>query len=380
MATVNFTGLETNSFLETPASGNGGSIVSSPVHSGDYAFRSNPTTTQDGFITLQGYASDGGITATYNIATGYHRFYFWWETKPTANSEPIFWSVTSGGSCKLEGRINSSAQLEIYDSAISLLATGTIALTQSAKYRIEVKVGTGASAAWEAILFLGESTSALETLSGTANLHTSNNGKCYFGKVVNRNGNTCDFYYDDMHVDDAAYPGPGSIVRMDLNGDGNYTAFTIGAGSGSDWQNVEELPPDDDTTYLLSSGVTDEASTFALESATSAGISGTILSTKSVAKMKRDSANGAVRMRHRSASTDSDSTSNTTTGSGYLEYGMIRDTDPATGSAWLVSALDNWEVGIRERSTNLTRLTSIYAMVSYTPQAVTAFGSSFFVG
>ena len=60
-----------------------------------------------------------------------------------------------------------------------------------------------------------------------------------------------------------------------------------------------------------------------------------------------------------------------TTGS-FAGLFLLSTTDPATGSAWVLSALDSLECGVVEKDgTNKTRWTSGCIMVDYTPASAT---------
>jgi len=59
MAISNFTGFETNDYLEVVSSTGTTSIVTSLVRTGTYALRTNPTTTGTGYVELADINNDG---------------------------------------------------------------------------------------------------------------------------------------------------------------------------------------------------------------------------------------------------------------------------------------------------------------------------------
>jgi hypothetical protein len=367
MAILHFTGFETGSGLEDingSVTGTG-SIQSSIKRTGTYALQINPLTTGVGHFNLRKLSTGTGSHSTnFDVATTYTRFYLYIATLPAANSEEFFTARTNADGVKLALRLNSAGNVLAYDTTgTNLLATGSTVLGLGQWYRIEVQCGTGGAATYTVKI------DGTQEFTGTGDLNATNNGRVTLGKRANRNGQTVDFYYDDLSVSDSAFPGAGACKVMRVSADGNYTTWTIGAGAGSDWENIDEIPPDDDTTYLLSTLVSAQASTGAFETAASAGITGTVNSVQIVVVSKRDGgSNGSVRVRMRSGSTDFDTTSNQATGSAYDMLGISRDTDPATSAAWLLAALDSLEGGIIERSTTAaTRLTAVYAQVDYVP-------------
>jgi hypothetical protein len=268
MAILHFTGFETGSGLEDingSVTGTG-SIQSSIKRTGTYALQINPLTTGVGHFNLRKLSTGTGSHSTnFDVATTYTRFYLYIATLPAANSEEFFTARTNADGVKLALRLNSAGNVLAYDTTgTNLLATGSTVLGLGQWYRIEVQCGTGGAATYTVKI------DGTQEFTGTGDLNATNNGRVTLGKRANRNGQTVDFYYDDLSVSDSAFPGAGACKVMRVSADGNYTTWTIGAGAGSDWENIDEIPPDDDTTYLLSTLVSAQASTGAFETAASA--------------------------------------------------------------------------------------------------------------
>lgn len=362
----NLCGWETGDATEVVSTSGTVSVNSgSPCRTGAYCLRANPTTTGSGYHELQRFNANGSTTGLNN-ATAYIRFYFRVATLPASNNEPIVRVMDSTPAQKFELRINSSGNLSAHQSDSATLGTGSTALSLNTWYRINIEVGTGASAAWAV------SINGVAEISGsTANLLTNNNDAVRLGKAINRNGNSVDFYYDDYVSDGTTAPGAGAVQVMQIDGDGAATTWTLGAGSGSDWENVEEIPTDA-ADYLLSTLVAGDASTGTLESAASAGISGTVSAIKGLVNARSVSSTGTIALRIRSNGTNSngsDRITTTTVGAGQI----IHTVDPADSLAWSLGDLDNLEVGVVERDgTNRTRWTSGYVMVDFDATVVTA--------
>lgn len=355
MSVINFCGAETGDLVETSTGLGTVSVVSSPVRTGNYSFRCNPTTTATGAVQFARLDDSGGIS-TANVVTSYIRFYFRYATKPSANSEEIFQALSTTFANKFNVRITSDGVLAAYNSAATLLATGSTVLSADTWYRVEIKVGTGTSGDWEVKI------NGTSEISGTGNLTTNNTGHIRLGKAVNRNGQSVDYFFDDMLWSDSAYPGAGECHIMSPDANGTYQTWSIGAGSGSHYQIVDETPHNSDTDYLLSTLGVGDAETQAV--ASPPVDFSTINGVRSVIVIKRDTINGSIKVRLRSGSTNSDAGFAVSTTSSYACYNRISETDPATGSAWTDSALDTIESGIVEQSsTSRSRITMCCAMV-----------------
>lgn len=350
-----FTGMEIGNTSEFSSASGTNSVQSTTKRTGTYAFKVNPTTTATSYGVFRTYSASTGASADYSAATAYHTFWFLYVTKPASGDEPICSSLNIGVSVKFELRINSGGNLVAYDSALSLLGTGSTVLVASRWYWIDVKVGTGTSAAWELRI------NGVTELSGsTANLTTTNNGSFRLGKGVNRNGNSVEFYYDDAGVDDAAYLGPGEVRIMRAVANGTYTAWT---GATPKWDQVDEVPPNS-TDSLDSTLTVGDAYTAAVATGSASFIHGSVKSVKPCVSILRVGAAPACRLRLRSNTTDHDTTADVGGAFSVLIAGMILNTDPATSATWTLKGLDTLEVGAIERSTvNKTTLVQVCIMV-----------------
>lgn len=365
MAIKGLGGFEDGTILgDSIISGGTFSIVTSPVNFGTYALRTNPTTTGTGYALVGGWASLGQETGLSAI-TSFNRFYFRFATLPASGDEPIAAissNNTAAGPFKLEVRINSSGQLVAYDTTPTLLATGTTVLSANTWYMIECKAGKGASAPWEVKI------NGTSEISGTSsNLISANSVGIFLGKVINRNGNSVDFFYDDWVIDDATYPGASQLAIMKVTGAGTYTAWT-GA-----YTNINPIPAQT-TTFISTSSV--GAATFTLQSAAAAGISGTILAVRACAYVSDSGGSSLLRVRFRSATTDTDTTDNNASGSGFSLLSNVFTTNPATSSAWSVSDLASIEVGVYSNNTTAVKCSSAYVLVLFAPSLALSPGVS----
>lgn len=331
-----------------------------------YALRVNPATTNSGSATLTGHSATGAFNAgAFDAATIYIRIYFRVDTLPAANNEEFLRVNTTGGAAKANLRINSTGTIAGYDASTGLIDTGTAVLSTGVWYRIEWKIGTGNGAVYE------WKVDGTVDLSTTANLSAVNSGTVQPGKAANRNGQSVDYYFDDILASDSAYPGPGQSSAVTVNGAGNYTDGTATGGPTNKYECVDERPHNSDTDYVLTGG-SSTAGTYALISAATAGVSGTINCVKSHHVVKRNGAsNGLTQLRTRSGSVDNNATA-VASGTTYTTRAKLFDADPATSSAWTSSGIDGLEVGWVDASANASRVTSCVAFADYTPVTASA--------
>jgi hypothetical protein len=361
MAAIQIVGFESGTLVEVGGGTGTCAIDSTTKRSGDYSLRVNPTTTANGYVSVYSHGASGAL-AVFSLATAYYRFYLNIATLPSSNNEEIA-EIFHAGGIKMTVRITSAGKLQAYatDGTTQLGSDGSTTLSAGATwYRIEISCATGTTAAYEVKI------DGTSELSGTGNLNAANNAFIRLGKATDRNGKSVDFYYDDVQINDAAFPGAGAVLRMDPDGDGTYTTWTVGAGGGSDWENVDEVPPDNATTYLLSTSTSTNASTVTLESCATVGISGTIAAAKACHFVSRiGSRNGAIRLRVRSNATDYDTGTSYTSVAAWVSVGSVMAVDPATSAAWTTGGLDAAEIGCIEYSANKSGWTAGYMMVEF---------------
>jgi hypothetical protein len=101
---------------------------------------------------------------------------------------------------------------------------------------------------------------------------------------------------------------------MAPDSNGSTAQWTSGTGS-SDYAEVDEIPTDDDTTYIASSGSANQTHLVGLASAATAGISGNIFSAKGWLRVREGtSGTSANLLRIRAGGSNSDTgTTNETT-------------------------------------------------------------------
>lgn len=155
-------------------------------------------------------------------------------------------------------------------------------------------------------------------------------------------------YFDDWYVCDDA-----GVVNNDFLGDVTIRALLpTGAGSnttwtpsaGVNWQNVDEVPPTEDTDYN-SSATVGQIDTYAMADLPAA-LAGTIKGVvASLVARKDDAGARSIREKCKSGVTTASGATQVVTTS-YFTYREIRELDPNTAAAWTKAAVDAAEFGV----------------------------------
>jgi len=147
-------------------------------------------------------------------------------------------------------------------------------------------------------------------------------------------------YYDDFAVCTDGYPGRGGIEALLPSGAGTSTDLTPSAGDN--YAAVDEVPPDDDTTYV-SSDTSEDHDSYAMGNLT---LEGTVMAVQwnCYAKLAEEGT-GYIKRVVRSDGTDytGDVVGLDTTYDWYYE---CFSEDPATDAAWDRDDVDAMELGV----------------------------------
>lgn len=149
--------------------------------------------------------------------------------------------------------------------------------------------------------------------------------------------------FDDFVVDDAAWPGRGGIELLKPVAAGTTTGLTPSAGDN--YAAVDDVPADDDTTYVESATV-DLFDTYALSDCTRAG---TVNAVYWWARAKLDEAGaGNIAPVLRVGGTDYTGTDQGIDTNYAYKY-QVYETNPADSEAWAIADLDALEAGAKVR-------------------------------
>lgn len=335
------------------------------VRTGTYSFRANPSTTAVGSVDiLSQIENTNGSLSSFDLADLWTEFQFRVATVPASASEPFIQIQTSGSVLKLEARVvfvsSSTFNLAIHDQTGTVVATGASVLSTNTWYRIGIRSGTGANSDYALEI------DGVSELSGTCDQTASNNGRIKIGKVANRNGQTVDFFYDDLILNSTTFIGDVQIVSAGASADGSTQQWINGSGGAGtgNYEEVDEIPPND-ADYVDSVAQNDVA-LFAMPDASSMGVSGTIHAASAHIRVFEATDPAVVVVRLRSGGTNSDSATHNLGGL-VSNKNRLLVLDPATTAAWTTSGIDGIEVGCVQSNTGTARLYFAGLTVAFTP-------------
>lgn len=237
-------------------SGAGCSISSTTVRSGNYAYRVASTAGDNHFRHQFSVAGTGGPY--------FFRLYFRMATLP--NVDTNICDLIAGLSRLTGLRVRTTGAIALYNNTTQIGSDGPT-LATGKWYRLEIKIdGTGGAgagigeAAVDGVVFATSSTQTFTTGTAIATIEWGAN-------VGTGTATTYDFFFDDLALNDSSaggaqtsYPGPGSVIVLSPNGQGTATGAGAGpndwkhddgtAGDSTSWDEVDELPPDDSTSYV----------------------------------------------------------------------------------------------------------------------------------
>jgi len=161
-----------------------------------------------------------------------------------------------------------------------------------------------------------------------------------------------DTKWDDFYIDDAQFHGDVAVATYTPDGDGNYTDFNPSAGSN--YENVDDASPDDDSTYNEGSAKGDKDSYGITTSLPTV----CVIKGVQVSNCLRKTGTLAVKTKEiaRVNSTDylGDELSLSTD---YLYSKKIWENNPDTSNPWIPSEIDAAEFGVEVTAMSTTTTT-----------------------
>lgn len=169
---------------------------------GSFAYKMVPASGQQNFFEWN--------TQMGSVSTAYGRLYLYFDTSPNTGQILLFRSGATQ-CCRIQ--LDGVPTLRWRDAS-TVDIPGAISATLSIQtwYRVEYKVIFSATVGQVFLnYYIGDSTSAVETLSSTAsfNLGASFADSLRMGRPV-AVANTTTLYFDDIQLNDTGFPGPST--------------------------------------------------------------------------------------------------------------------------------------------------------------------------
>jgi hypothetical protein len=189
-----------------------------------------------------------------------------------------------------------------------------------------------------------------ETIVSGSGADTQATGNAYANRVQIRADqnwtelNVDDFYLcDDSGSQNNDFLGDNRVETLYPTGVGNYSQWTPSAGAN--WQNVDEVPPDEGTTYNDSDAVAEKDTYGLTDLITTAA---TIAGVQTNAWMRKDDA-GVAKVKRLFYINSTDYLSSVEWGllASWLCSKEIAELNPDTASAWTVSDINALEAGVQ---------------------------------
>ena len=274
-----------------------------------------------------------------------------WTIGDTSSGPILAFDDMSAGGEQLSLQFNPSTNKLSVRRNGTTLATGPTALFAGIPYYIEFKA-TIDSAAGSYTVKINEVQELTASGVNTRGIGTNNSadsvrlgggvGFSIFGGGSFFNAG----YFDDFYCCDGSggvnndFLGDVRVQCLFPNGPGATTGWT--PLSGANWQNVDEVPPDGDTTYV-SAGTPGTIDTYAMTDL--AATTGTVKGVQTVIDARKDDSGTRTiaPVFHIGASDYVGTNQNIMTA--YSMFLQPYDTSPATSAAWTVSEVNGLNLG-----------------------------------
>ena len=148
--------------------------------------------------------------------------------------------------------------------------------------------------------------------------------------------------------------GAGAIYAIKPNGIGDYEEMTPFPNSGeSNYEDVDEVPPDDDTSYVQPSASL-QKDLYEMSDLCDQGV-GSLAAVSAVViwyrvKLTASGSGSFVPLYKYNGTLLHEFDAETVTSTSYVYKSVVTDEDPVTGGTWLVDYIDLAQFGLKEGS------------------------------
>ena len=366
--------VEFDTAISTPA------IVTSPVRTGTYAFQ------ESGLVS----ATAKGFRRPFQSAAGngpfYFRRYLYVVTRPTVGANRILFLNDTDNQTTPMVWINlatdGSLTLNDEDGAIG---SASAVLSLNIQHSIEIKVDRTPAAGSQVVE--ARLDGSVFATSSTRNLSAGIFVEAAGGNLAGELEVTGEWYFEDFATNDSTgsfqndYPGEGGVLHLRPSAAGDNAQWPL--GTGSTFAEVDEITPDDATTYIASN-TSGEISDFNIDNTPAAiGASDTInVAAVGFRGTLSDSTgadpNAVLRIKASASGTVEESSNlggNTTTWNtnGYASPRnfklVLYDLPGASTTAYTKADLDTTQIGVRETNTDTHnyQISALWLSVDFTP-------------
>jgi hypothetical protein len=391
MARLHQSGFELNSLTTSvewlTIGATGATITTGAARSGTYGLRLSSLTSATAAGTLYKWAAATGAGPFFL------RVYLNVQTLPSASNHIISLngaSGTVGSTPRSKITLEANGTLILRNGAGTQVGSASSALSTNTWYMVELKHDASQAGATDVLEAKVDgsvfATSSVQTLSNVFAYSVGAN-------MDSEAQTTGEWWFDDTAINDTTgsfqtgYPGSGKIIHLKPNAAGDSNGFLVNvggtAGAGNNFTRVNEIPPDDVTSYNASALLNAED----LFNCDNSGIGAsdtvnTVLVGARFANLVSADATAAIKFEIEKTASGTKTQSaaiipNTTTWNTNAtavprNYPIITYQDP-DGAAWTQTTLDSMQIGYIESTANVQTIgvTNTWASVDYTPAAAT---------
>lgn len=273
---------------------------------------------------------------------------FLFEGLPNAGSQD-FLAFLDGGSYQVSLALNANGSIEVWRGGAFALGTKIASsapgvVVPNTWYFLDFVPTIGSSATVNVYLSTPAGGAALISASGVNTQNTANAyaNQVSIGYVNGGAAGVTAIRFDDFHAHDAGGSAPttalgeGTRIFTKMPSGAGYATTWTPNGAAANWQCVDEVPPDGDTTYV-------SAASFPLTEGYAigaAGFTGTVNGVVRLSYIRKDDAGAHTFSNGVRSSTTNGLSTAVAVNSTYSWVQSFFATDPATSSAWTATGAD----------------------------------------
>lgn len=354
---------ETGDSLSASATGGTFSVQNTTKHSATYGLEQNPSGAASTWRG-RGRAATGAL-ADWGLDSAYASVVFQYATL-SASVPPTFTFVNSALAVLAFWRVNANGAVQLFytngSDATTSIGTSATLLTAGTKYVIGCKVLNVASAGGASVELTINGVVAVSASSLTIRSSGRTIDQMLFGSGSSL---TYDWFFDDLMVASDGYPGECWTQVLHPTSDATNT-FT--SGTFADLDEMDGATNDGDTSFA-GDATSGHVLTCNFEALSGRAAGGQILAV--VANMVVRDEGGASSLNGRLVSgATTDNWTAADPGSTYVLRQKIYTTDPNTGAAWTVAAVNAIKFGLANAASVAIRCTALALWVVYKQDAL----------